>query len=352
MCDGVDNDCDEQIDEGVLLRSFADADHDSFGAGPEILSCVRPPNSALVAGDCLDTDPSVHPGAVELCGDRLDNDCNGAIDDRGASARQYRDADGDGFGDAATPSAACSAPSGYVSNRDDCDDRNPRLGHCNTPRGTHVDATTCTSSDGHEATLTCTNVLAPGESSCTAAECGVDDPADFGLIYAGECFDFTSTATCRGALICIEYDPTTFDIPPTADEVCRANPESFDCMQMFYCDGPCSPDGIRVIPYDYASTDFGRNIFCATLETLGPPAEAPTRPLVLPTPSAAARLIAQPPSLVALPPRGRGRVFLGIAENMDRDHDKVPDADDNCPSVYNPSQSDADKDGRGDKCDP
>ncbi len=31
-------------------------------------------------GDCNDTDPSVHPGAVEFCSDWRDNDCNGKTD--------------------------------------------------------------------------------------------------------------------------------------------------------------------------------------------------------------------------------------------------------------------------------
>ena len=37
----------------------------------------------------------------------------------------YKDADGDGFGDLTKPFQACSAPLGYVSNRNDCDDSDP-----------------------------------------------------------------------------------------------------------------------------------------------------------------------------------------------------------------------------------
>ncbi len=43
-------------------------------------------------GDCDDSNPAVHPGAVEICGDGLDNDCDGNIDG------QQPDADGDGYG--------------------------------------------------------------------------------------------------------------------------------------------------------------------------------------------------------------------------------------------------------------
>lgn len=32
-------------------------------------------------GDCDDMDPEVGPGRDEVCGDRIDNDCNGLYDD-------------------------------------------------------------------------------------------------------------------------------------------------------------------------------------------------------------------------------------------------------------------------------
>lgn len=48
----------------------------------------------------------------------------------------------------------------------------------------------------------------------------------------------------------------------------------------------------------------------------------------------------------------RGQSFTrDVQDAPDRDRDAVPDASDNCPDAYNPTQADADGDGRGDVCD-
>ena len=69
--------------------------------------------------DCNDDDNTVYPGATEI--DGKDNDCNGAIDED-AKNTFYRDADGDGFGDASNSIQACIAPPGYVTNNIDLND--------------------------------------------------------------------------------------------------------------------------------------------------------------------------------------------------------------------------------------
>uniref|UniRef100_UPI002412D00D putative metal-binding motif-containing protein n=1 Tax=Aestuariivivens sediminicola TaxID=2913560 RepID=UPI002412D00D len=171
ICDGIDNDCDGQIDEGVQTTYYADTDGDGYGdpasttqacsvpadyvsnntdcddmdaneypgqlwyadvdgdgysSGSSQTACERPLNhyiaSELTAtsGDCNDNDAAIHPDAIEIC-DGIDNDCDGQIDE-GVQTTYYADTDGDGYGDPASTTQACSVPADYVSNNTDCDD--------------------------------------------------------------------------------------------------------------------------------------------------------------------------------------------------------------------------------------
>lgn len=70
--------------------------------------------------DCNDNNPSIFPGAEEVC-DNEDNNCNNTIDE-GVQSLFYLDLDQDGYGDPNTALSACTSPDAYVSDNTDCND--------------------------------------------------------------------------------------------------------------------------------------------------------------------------------------------------------------------------------------
>ncbi|MFT4626408.1 MAG: hypothetical protein ACI8PZ_005085, partial [Myxococcota bacterium] len=129
-CDGLVDDADPDVSEDSFLEWYADADGDGYGSGVEfVYACSRPDGSAATDDDCDDADPlvgppslwyvdadgdgwagldgdpvdptptceapypglgpdwrepdcddsepTVYPGAPEICDDDIDQDCNG-----------------------------------------------------------------------------------------------------------------------------------------------------------------------------------------------------------------------------------------------------------------------------------
>jgi hypothetical protein len=121
VCNGVDDNCDGQIDEGVKTTYYRDADGDGYGSATVTLAaCSLPAGYVTTGTDCNDGAASVHPGATEVC-NGVDDNCNGQVDE-GVKTTYYRDADGDGYGSATVTTQACSLPAGYVTTGTDCDD--------------------------------------------------------------------------------------------------------------------------------------------------------------------------------------------------------------------------------------
>jgi hypothetical protein len=95
VCNTYDDDCDGNIDEGLLLSFFIDADGDGYG-NPNQTTLACGPSTGIVTNgeDCDDAQASVYPGNTEIL-DELDNDCDGVIDnsieevDHGPSIRVY-----------------------------------------------------------------------------------------------------------------------------------------------------------------------------------------------------------------------------------------------------------------------
>ena len=155
--DGIDNDCDGAIDGtdtdcGGPGCTDADSDGSYVMGGP-----CRP-------FDCDDTRSAVNPGALELCDDGIDNDCDGATDgiDTECGGPGCTDADGD---------ASC-VPA-------DCDDTNPAANPataeiCNDGIDNDCDGAT----DGTDANCGGPGCDGDGDGICPPADC---DDTDAGV---------------------------------------------------------------------------------------------------------------------------------------------------------------------------
>ena len=123
VCNGVDDNCDGNIDEGVQTTFYADADGDGYGdASSSLSACSAPEGYVTDNTDCNDGDAAVNPGATEVC-NGIDDNCDGNIDEDLTFDTWYADADGDGYGDAVMSATTCDgAPEGYVADNTDCND--------------------------------------------------------------------------------------------------------------------------------------------------------------------------------------------------------------------------------------
>ncbi len=121
VCDNIDNDCDQGIDEGVKITFYSDNDGDGFGkAANAIQACSQPNGYVTTSSDCNDNNAAINIAATEVC-DNIDNDCDQAVDE-GVKLTFYGDIDGDGQGNPSVSTFQCTAPAGYVANTNDCND--------------------------------------------------------------------------------------------------------------------------------------------------------------------------------------------------------------------------------------
>lgn len=81
LCSFADEDCDGE--PMAPSTYFRDVDGDGYGDASDILPglCEPPEGYVEVAGDCAPEDPAVHPGAIEIPDNGIDDNCDGHVDE-------------------------------------------------------------------------------------------------------------------------------------------------------------------------------------------------------------------------------------------------------------------------------
>ncbi len=81
VCDGIDNNCNNNIDEGLLNTYYIDSDNDGYGnINISVQECSAPSGYVSNNTDCDDSNNNVYPGSTEVC-DGIDNNCNNVTDE-------------------------------------------------------------------------------------------------------------------------------------------------------------------------------------------------------------------------------------------------------------------------------
>jgi hypothetical protein len=76
LFNGVDDNCNGEVDEGVEIQIYSDSDGDGFGAGSSFQGCVIGSGQSATGDDCDDADPTIYPNAEDACEDGIDQDCD------------------------------------------------------------------------------------------------------------------------------------------------------------------------------------------------------------------------------------------------------------------------------------
>ncbi len=195
LCDRIDNDCSLPGDMAGGVDPTEDADDDGHAA--IAATCLGPgemgaPMDAFPRDDCDDAAAGTHPGAIDLCDDGIDQNCDGVIDN--ISQIICDDLDGDGHGNPSTRRTLvdCTLPMNVVAEIcDDCDDGNDAV----------------FPSSGTEPCDRLDNDCSAGGGADASEDVDRDGYAPVG-------------ASCVGGFPATDCNDTNADIHPGATEIC------------------------------------------------------------------------------------------------------------------------------------
>lgn len=202
-------DCDDNdgaIHPGALEIPSNSIDEDCDGADLAIDNDLDSYDNTV---DCDDNNDQVNPGATEVC-DGIDNNCDGNTDEGFTINTYFEDGDNDGFGNALSTQNTCAvtAPPGFVTDNTDCDDNNSSInpGAAEICDGIDNDCSG-TADDG----LTIVTYYLDGDldgygvASSTLDTCLASPPIGYAA-QAGDCNDINPNVNPGSAEICDGID--------------------------------------------------------------------------------------------------------------------------------------------------
>lgn len=152
-------------------------------------TCALPPDAdddgSRVDTDCDDTDPGVHPGAVDVCGDGSDQDCSGSDEECSAPADSSATT-GDATGDSTTTGSSATSSSATATS----DNTTAAVGG--------VPGVTASATGGPSSALTTSSTTGSGASSGGAAASTTQATLDRAATAEPGCSCRVAGASSRG----------------------------------------------------------------------------------------------------------------------------------------------------------
>ncbi len=214
VCNGIDDNCDGLIDDAdpnVVGQQvwYADTDGDTFGdASVSIQACDQPTGYVSNSDDCNDANANVNPSAIEICGNGIDDNCDGQIDEGCSTYTYFNDSDNDSYGDPLLFITTTNPipPIGYVTNNTDCDDTNANI----NPAATEI----CNGIDDN-----CNGLVDDADPNVVGQQVWYADGDGDGF---GSATSFTSACNQPAGYVSNsnDCDDSNSNINPSATEIC------------------------------------------------------------------------------------------------------------------------------------
>ncbi len=190
--DAGPDDAQNSDETPVLTAWYQDNDDDGYGNSAFSIQAESQPAGYIADNtDCDDTNADIHPGATDICGDGIDNDCSG--EDTLCSVTWYKDSDGDGYSDGNFLSSD-TQPAGHFN----ASDLIALSGDCNDAAADIHPGASENCADGID--NDCSGQTDCADSACSAdASCAVSETLTYPIPDTGQtnCYGTTSESiTC------------------------------------------------------------------------------------------------------------------------------------------------------------